>query len=291
MLNIMTDCNSKTACNNDRTLVFEKNGYLIWDCKKCNYRFAQIDDKMSHVSKVYSDDYFFNGKDGYPNYLDEKDILYKHGLYYVHLLNKYSFKGRILDVGSAAGFILKAFDDQGWECVGLEPNNTMAGYGRNVLNLDIQTGSLESYKPEQKFDLVSLIQVIGHFYDIDKALENIRELLHLHGLVLVESWNMNSLIARLFGRYWHEYSPPSVINWFSDQSLIKFFDDFGFEMVDSGHPVKQINLKHALSLIEKNSPANSVKRKLIDSLKNSLGKFVIHYPPADLKWYVFRRKV
>lgn len=286
----MADCDSKLSCENDRILVFKKNGYLIWDCKKCDYRFAQIDDKLTHVSKVYSDDYFFNGKDGYPNYLDEKDILYKHGLYYANLLSKYSIPARILDVGSAAGFILKAFEDQGWECIGLEPNETMAIYGRNVLNLDIQTGNLESFKTDQKFDLISLIQVIGHFYNVDKAFQNIHQLLHPSGLVLVESWNMNSWIARLFGRYWHEYSPPSVINWFSDKSLIRFFDNFGFEMIDSGHPVKQINLKHALSLLEKDSPANSVKRKLIDSLKNSFGKFVINYPPTDLKWYVFRKK-
>lgn len=286
----MTDCDSKIACDSDRTLVFNKNGYLIWDCKKCNYRFAQIDDKTNHVSKVYSDDYFFNGKDGYPNYLDEKDILYKHGLHYAHLISKYSSPGRILDVGSAAGFILKAFDDQGWECSGIEPNDTMAAYGRNILNLDISTTSLEGYKTDQKFDLISLIQVIGHFYDVDKALTNITGLLLPQGLVLVESWNMNSLIARLFGRYWHEYSPPSVINWFSDKSLIKFFDDYGLELVNSGHPIKQLNLKHALSLLEKDAAATSVKKNLIDSLKNSFGEYVINYPPTDLKWYVFKKK-
>ena len=78
------------------------------------------------------------------------------------------------------------------------------------MNLNITTGSLETYQSFQQFDLVNLIRVIGHFYDIDTALIKLSGLVKQNGLVLVESWNMKSTIAKVMGKNWHEYSPPSV---------------------------------------------------------------------------------
>ncbi len=285
----MEKCNSNIECAEEKRLLFSKNGYPVIECQKCVRRFAVIRDVESHLAKVYSDDYFFDGKDGYPNYLEEKDILINYGIHYAKIIERYAKPGKVLDVGCAAGFILKGFESLGWEGFGIEPNATMASYGIKELNLDIQTGSLESYNTTNKFDLITLIQVIGHFYDIDKALENISHLSNNKGLVLVESWNMNSRVARLLGKNWHEYSPPSVINWFSDESLTQLFEKYGFEIVGSGFPAKRINLNHALSLLEKNTPNLFFKKSLIAFLSKVLGKLVINYPPADLKWYLFRK--
>jgi 2-polyprenyl-3-methyl-5-hydroxy-6-metoxy-1,4-benzoquinol methylase len=286
----MEICNLFEECNEEKLLLFIKNGYHILDCHKCLRRFSVIRDSETHLSHVYSDDYFFEGKDGYPNYLGEKDILIKYGIYYGKIIGKFVQPGRVLDVGCAAGFILKGFESLGWDAYGIEPNATMATYGKTELNLNIHHGSLENYQSDVKFDLVTLIQVIGHFYDVDKSMENISHLLDQNGLVLVESWNMKSLIARILGKYWHEYSPPSVINWFSDKSLISLFRNYRFELVDSGFPAKRINLKHALSLIGENTPNMFFKKKLFDFLGKLIGRIVINYPPVDLKWYIFRKQ-
>lgn len=285
----MERCNSYFDCGEEKLELFIKSGYPIVECNKCNRRFTLINEAETHLSQVYSDAYFFNGESGYPNYLEEKDILFNYGIYYAKIINNYAKPGKVLDVGCAAGFILKGFEHAGYTCYGIDPNATMVSYGKNELNLDIRIGSMETYATDIKFDLISLIQVIGHFYNIDNAIDNVSQLLNQNGLVLVESWNMNSFVARILGKHWHEYSPPSVINWFSDESLKKLFNNYGFELIGSGFPAKRINLKHALSILEKNSPDIFFKKKLINFLSQSLGKLVINYPPIDLKWYVFRK--
>jgi SAM-dependent methyltransferase len=273
----------------DKILLFIKNGYPVWDSKKYLRRFTLVKNEKTHLSKVYSDNYFFDGKDGYPNYFGEKDILINRGIYYSKIVEKYANPGKVLDVGCAAGFILKGFESNGWTAYGLEPNATMCRYGNNELKLSICCGNMENYKSDHKFDLVSLIQVVGHFYDIDKAFENISQSLKKNGLVLVESWDMNSLVARVLGRYWHAYTPPSVINWFSDESLKRLFNSYGYELIDSGYPKKQINLKHALSVLKYYIPNFLFNNRLMYFLANSFGKWVINYPPIDLKWYIFRK--
>lgn len=283
----MNSCSQVTVCD-DKRLLFNKNGYPVYSCKECVRRFSLIRDVDTHLSKVYSDDYFFSGGDGYPDYLEGKDMLYRYGMHYAEVVKRFTKPGRLLDVGCAAGFVLKGFEHEGWLCHGIEPNDTMASYGRNELKLDIATGSLESYTTDHSFDLINLIQVIGSLYDTDIALGNVHRLLNPNGYVLVESWNMNSLYARIMGSHWHEYCPPSVINWFSDKTLQELFSEHGFELVGMGRPAKQINLKHAFSLLRQNHP-RIFNRKFVHLLTKSFGNMVINYPPLDLKWYMFRK--
>jgi 2-polyprenyl-3-methyl-5-hydroxy-6-metoxy-1,4-benzoquinol methylase len=288
----MKTCLSLYRCKANRKILFVKNGYAIQECTQCHHRFAFLGKAtMDHLLQVYSNAYFFDGKSGYPNYLEERDILVNHGKRYARLLLNYTTPGKILDVGSAAGFILKGFESSGWECYGVEPNESMAAYGLKELGLTIQTGSLESYNNHQKFDLITFIQVIGHFYDLDLAIQNARKLLKPDGLILVESWNRKSAIAKFLGNSWHEYSPPSVIHWFSDDTLKELFRFYRFNLVEQGRPKKQIQVKHALSLLEEKTPGFFKKRQLFNFANRKIGGYKIYYPPIDLKWYLFKKDI
>ena len=282
-------CSSIKNCIEEKKILFKQKEYEILECKKCGHRFTEINDIDGHITKVYGDDYFFEGKAGYPNYLNEKDILYEYGIAYSKIISKYTSPGQLLDTGCAAGFILKGFEDSGWKGFGIEPNETMASYGRNQLNLNIKTGTLETYESSEKFDLINLIQAIGHLYDLDKAFLKIVDLLKDNGLVLVESWNMKSSIARLLGKNWHEYSPPSVVQWFSDRTLEDLFEFYGFKLISKGYPPKKINIEHALSLMDEKLFQFPFKKRLFSFSSKLLGKYNINYPPLDLKWYLFKK--
>ena len=284
-------CKSIKDCPDEKPLFMNKNGHEIFECTTCGHRFHRVADFKIHLEKVYSDSYFFEGKSGYPNYLDEKEILIKHGNRYAKLMSKYIDKpGKVLDVGSAAGFILKGFENEGWTCYGVEPNKTMAEYGKDEFGFDIQVGDLESYETNQKFDLITLIEVIGHFNDLDIALQKAHSFLRPNGIILVESWNRESLIVKLIGKHWHAYCPSSVVHWFSDKTITELFDFYGFDRLKKGFPFKQIKLKHGIALIDTNTPNFFLKQRIIKLLTNSFGKLKLIYPPIDVKWYVFQKR-
>ena len=146
-------------------------------------------------------------------------------------------------------------------------------------NLNVKTGNIETFSSEENFDLVSMIQVIGHVYDLDIALQSVNLLLKPQGLVLVESWNMNSAIARVMGKRWHEYSPPSVAHWYSDETLTQFFNYYGFKLVSKGYPVKKISMEHAFSFLEGKTSSPMLK-KLRHSM-NGFSKKVRSYLSAS----------
>jgi SAM-dependent methyltransferase len=282
-------CASFKNCSEPKIVKLTKGVYDILECSHCGHRYCKIENTANHVQEVYGDDYFFEGKQGYPNYLDEKDILLKYGRDYAKILSRYTSPGKMLNVGCAAGFILKGLEQAGWKCHGLEPNDTMASYGRKELGVNITTGDLESFKTTEKFDVVKLVQVIGHFTDLDVAIQNIAGLLNDKGLVLIESWDMKSLMATMMGKHWHEYSPPSVINWFSDVTLNQLFNYYGFKLIGKGRPSKKISIKHGLTLFDETMPSFPFKKGMMNFFQKKFGKYDVPYPPFDVKWYVFEK--
>ncbi len=69
--------------------------------------------------------------------------------------------------------------------------------------------------------IITMIQVMAHFVDPLDAFDRVARANKNDGLCLIETWNCQSLTARLFGKAWHEYSPPSVLHWFSPARLAR----------------------------------------------------------------------
>ena len=271
---------------------FEKYDYWIYACDNCKHRFANITQSPQHTELVYVNDdgYFFAGGSGYLDYTSESDLLIPHGERYANLLQQYTQPGTIFDVGSAAGFILKGFVNKGWTGKGIEPNASMASYARQVLKMDVETGVFEQFKTDQKFDLVSMIQVIAHVYDVRETLKITQDLLHQNGLLLVETWDRESLPARLLGANWHHYSPPSVVNWFSIEGLKTLLQQFGFEEIARGRPSKRISGSHAKSLLRYKLKSMKGGKHLYKIFSLLPDKLKLPYPAFDLFWALFRKK-
>lgn len=271
-------------CNSDSRFAFAAKGFPLHDCVKCGHRFAALAAGETHVAEVYSDEYFTGGGAGYSDYLQEGEMLERRGAMYAKILEKHSVKtGRMLDVGAAAGFLLKGFISQGWSGIGLEPNAEMARFGREKLNLEIKQGALETFAADEKFDLVSMIQVAAHFYAPCEAFQKAFELLNENGFLLVETWNRASVSARVFGKNWHEYSPPTVLQFYTEKGLTQFLEKTGFEKVARGRPSKKISGAHAKSLLKYRVGDNFLLKLIPDN-------FNFPYPSEDLFWALYRKR-
>ena len=256
----------------------------MFDCVECLHRFAGIAADETHVAETYDDSYFSGGGAGYADYSAEGEMLKARGKMYAKKLENFSIeKGRLLDVGAAAGFILQGFISENWNGIGLEPNENIAKFGRENFGLDIRQSSLESFQTNEKFDLILMIQVAAHFYEPRKVFQKALDLLDENGFLLVETWNRDSISARIFGKNWHEYSPPSVLQFFSLRGLTAFLKDFGFEKIAHGRPPKKISGAHAKSLLKYRLGDNFLLKLIPDKLS-------FPYPSEDLFWAIYQKQ-
>ncbi len=135
-----------------------------------------------------------------------------------------------------------------------------------------------------------MIQVVSHFVDPPAAVRAASRLLTDGGLLLVETWDRTSLTARLFGRRWHEYSPPSVLHWFSRNGLDRLMSTMDLQRIASGRPSKWIRFGHALSLVRHKLSTSwwgniaTIPLGLVPSGLN------LPYPGNDVFWSLYQRR-
>jgi SAM-dependent methyltransferase len=240
---------------------------------------------------VYGDDYFRSGGAGYPDYLADSELLRGRGRRYADLVRRFTGPpGRVLDVGAAAGFLLAGVRDRGWSGEGVEPNDRMAAHGREKLGLTIHTGTLETATPTGPFDLVNFVQVVAHFPDPLAAFRAADRVTRPGGHWLVETWNCDSLTARVWGEGWHEYSPPSVLHWFGKRSLRRALGRLGYRQVGCGTPQKWISAVHAKSLLRHTLAGRPAGRAVLAAANLIPDRLSIPYPSEDLFWAVFRKE-
>jgi SAM-dependent methyltransferase len=269
---------------------FLVRGYRLFVCKRCDYVF--IDPTVARSlssSSLFDDAYFTGGGAGYANYLAEGELLQAHGRRYGTLLAAAGVRD-VLDVGAAAGFILRGLQEAGLRGAGIEPNATMAGFAVRELALDVRSTTLERFDEcTRTFDAVVMLQVIDHVEDIRLAFERVARLTRSGGRCLIEFGNRASFTARLLRSAWHEYAPPSVQRVFSLRALERLLSDYGFRLNSTGRAEKYLRADHALALIE-----YKLGPRLGHAVVPHLARLMppgarLRYPADDIVWAMFER--
>lgn len=278
-------------CKSDAKRWKNVRSFEIAECENCAHRFLANPVSSDHVERIYGDDYFFGGGAGYSNYVDQSSLLRGRGRDYARRIKKYrNVPGKVLDVGAAAGFLLEGWIEEGWRGVGVEPNRTMCKHAE-ARGIDVRCGTVETLEMESDgpWDLVSMVQVISH---LSEPVDSIRKLvgcLAPGGLLLVETWDRTSWFARLCGSGWHEYSPPSVLHWFTPQTLELAATTCGLRPIATGKVLRWLQIGHAKSLLRHASKESTLMRMAYWVSLPFPVSWSVPYPGDDLRWSIFQK--
>lgn len=166
-------------------------------------------------------------------------------------------KGRLVDVGTAAGAFLKAAKDDGWDVTGIEPNAWLADWGRTEYGVTIHVGSIDEVAlPPASFDVVTLWDVIEHTPDPMHMLRRAHALLAPRGLLIVNYPDIGSWIARAMGRKWPFLSSVHLY-YFTRDTIRAVLDRAGFDTIDLRPHLQRLKLDYIVSRGSVVSPALS----------------------------------
>lgn len=139
----------------------------------------------------------------------------------------------VIDIGSNDGTLLKLFQSQGMNVMGIEPAQELA---KKVTASGIET--LPNYftadfahelkKSRGPAAIVTANNVFANIDDLDDFAEGIRELLSPEGVFVFETGYMIDTIQNtVIDNIYHEH-----LCYFSIKPLVKFFDKYGLEIID-----------------------------------------------------------
>lgn len=278
-------CSRKTAARPLVPAAHPSYRYLL--CDACGS--GHLENAPERPEDLYTEGYFVEGAElaGYVDY--EADARWhrinararlrrlEHAVGLAHV------PGRLAEVGSATGFFLDVARDAGWQTRGVEASAWAARRARDKGHLVAEE---LSELDMDSLDAVCFFQVLEHMPDPVQALQEAARRLRPGGVVLCETWDVNSATARRAAHRWQQLSPPSVLWLFSEEGVEQLARSTGLELVNFRPTPKWVSVA---TVVGQSLPA--IGRGTAGRALRAAGRWAgVRYPLDDLVMFTLVKR-
>lgn len=216
--------------------------------KNADYGFFQVSPTPSaeDITRFYADEFYSGQYRGFNNSALEvqlKDPEFHQAHWNdmaetIEQLSGRSLKGqRILDVGCGWAQALSYFSGKGALCYGFDPAPEAVEYASRR-GLNVRRAGMETMNvfPGEKFDVVTLMNVLEHLSDPVSVMKEIRSsVLNPGGILVIEVPNEFNAF-QVCGQKVHQLpewwvAPPAHLNYFSNDSLRNLLSGTGYSVL------------------------------------------------------------
>ena len=134
----------------------------------------------------------------------------------------------LLDVGMGTGDFLLTAKEDGWQVVGVEPND---GARNKAKKKGVDTFSEIDELQGRRFHVITLWHVLEHLPALDTQVEKLSRLLSENGTLLIAVPNFKSFDANYYGKFWAGYDVPRHLWHFSKTAISKIFKTQNLKIV------------------------------------------------------------
>jgi 2-polyprenyl-3-methyl-5-hydroxy-6-metoxy-1,4-benzoquinol methylase len=201
----------------------------------------------------------------------------------------------LLDVGCGMGFFVKAASERGIKATGIDISQNAVDYGQNH-NLDLRQGDLLYLNDfaKESFDVITFWASIEHLYKPKETLQKANSLLKPNGLIVLETGNFDSYLAKLSKSKWRLIKPDHNF-YFSSKTLDNTLSEAGFETIHTNNDgfvesiITQLGLRKFT--LDKFAQSSDDSKKLTSSLKEKINGFASKLQLGDVMIKYARKKV
>ncbi len=263
----MRSCNICGSTTYDLYLI--KDGIRVVKCSNCGLIYTYSDPEENDR---YSARYFLG--DNYEDYIADIEAREREAKERLDFLNSQANKkGKLIEVGCAAGFFLAMARRDGWSVEGTDISAYATNYAREKFNIEVFTGYLRDRAyPDNYFEAAVLWHTLEHCADPKGELREINRLLKPEGILALEVPNIESLSAQKYKERWYHFVPQYHLYHFSPDTLGKLLKKTNFKII------RAITVSGGVSplpdLRKKRIPVDFVDNKRWQPLKRAVKKVV-----------------
>ena len=255
-----TELRACVVCGGALEAAFVKDGFELVSCARCGLLMRRMLPSPEELREIYAPEYFAldanRPVDGYADYLGDAERHRETARRRLARLDRFvPARGKLLDVGAAAGFFVDEARRAGWDAEGVDVAAHMVEWGRRELGAPLRLGGMADIA--DTYAAVTMWDYIEHSLDPAGDLTRARELLGTGGVVALSTGDRDSLAARVSGKRWHLLTPRHHNFFFSVSTVTRLLERTGFQVFWLGHPGARYSLAH---LAHKGLPAAVAER-------------------------------
>ena len=211
--------------SNDGRPYAEENGHQALRCDPCELVYVSPRPTIDEMKELYQGQETQIDLHGHLRQRDHKCVQAQRCL---RVLKQHCPEGRLLEVGSAAGYLLWETQKAGYDVQGLDITRQFVQFSNEVLGVPAHEGPLQTAPFEDdSFDIVYMRNVLSHLAHPLEEHATIRRLLKPGGWLVFETGNVAELPAKLAG----ELELPDHLFHFSEASIRALLKHSGFDCV------------------------------------------------------------
>lgn len=283
-------------------------------CENCGFMWLDPKPSEDEVSQVYNHNYFknelfFDNSQttlfGYADYTLERlnrqrefDNLVRRGLHYLNSAAPKSSrpagesesKSMWLDIGCGLGYLLDCAYDYGFDVVGVEFNSHAIESITRRYRYRVEHASvLNSGFDEERFDVISMTDVIEHLHDPRATVQRMFDLTKPGGVAIVTTMDSDSLSSRILGKRLEDFRRTREhLYFFNRSTATRLLEDAGYQVISIksyGHTFELGFLSDRIGLISKR--LGKLAKYLVQRL--DLNQVRVHINPGT-KMVIFARR-
>lgn len=250
-----------------------KEVFELQQCDACNFIFTNPRPNLAVVGKYYNVENYISHSGTKKGFIN---TLYHYARLYTlskkkKQINKLSPKGKLLDIGCGTGNFLAYMNNDGWEILGVEPDDTTRNEANQICNGKVYAEEKLNELEKQQFDVITMWHVLEHVYDLETRVKQLKSLLKPNGVLLIAVPNCSSYDAQHYGKYWGAYDVPRHLYHFKPNNIKQLFEKQSF-VVEKVLPMV-LDSFYVSMLSEKYKQGNIVKGVFIGFLSNIRAMF------------------
>ncbi len=192
-------------------------------CLSCKIVYAILKSEGNRQEVLYADLAV-----GPVNLREEKGLRARARLI-LEKIAKYKKRGKLLEIGSGAGFFLDEARKLGWEVRGVDLSEKAVSHCLKNLAIPIFKGTVvEAGLDERTFDVIVINDVIAQMKDPKSTLQEARRVLKNDGILYLSTPDIESFWSRFLESQWWGIHNRHYF-YFSKKTLQSFFSVIGFK--------------------------------------------------------------
>jgi len=214
-----------------REFIFARFGINAVKCSGCGTGYMEkfpVDSgdvyRNDDYTPIAKSDYLDNVKYRQERFGKERiEILQKY-------LKKESKESRLLDVGCGTGWFLDLAQQYGFRVAGQEFSTELSRFTAERLGIQVWSDPITEIPVNEKFDAITLFDVIEHVPNPVAVIESIKEHLNKDGIALFFTPNLDSLGFWKLKERSSLVMPVEHLFYFTEKSLRMVFEKVGLEV-------------------------------------------------------------